>query len=229
MFGSFSRIFVAEPVLFAMPVNSPHHAMLLQDCHRVLNWVSGYTRSIYMIYHVQVTLYRHSVWTILQSWHAIPIWFKYTQIHLIEKFFATWKIKVISDKSTAVFTAGNVTPHPLFLLNLNCSLVHCGREVKYLVVYLDSTLTWCGHIEYTVCNFYKDKNNLAHLTYSYDINMTNKLLVYKMVLKDILVYCAPICDSEENSNNQQRCISVAFRFYLNNVLMYHHFSDTLDI
>lgn len=53
-----------------------------------------------------------------------------------------------------------------FPLNLYGSLVHFGWKVKYVCVYLGSTLYWRKHIEYSVYKFYKAKNDLSELMYT---------------------------------------------------------------
>lgn len=95
----------------------------------------------------------------------------------------------LNKYSIAFFSSKLIPPFPL---NLNDSLVYFGRWVKNMGVYLDSIFTLRMHVEYNVCKFSKNKNNLADLLYSDAMNMANKLMLYKTVLSPSLLYCAHI-------------------------------------
>lgn len=114
-------------------------------------------------------------------------------------------------------------------LNFYDEQVHFQREVKYLGVILDSTLTWKKHIDNTIHKFFKARNDIAHLLYSNNMNLGNKILLYKTVLRPILLYCSQIWGAAANTNIQKvqtaqnktlRMITHAPWYKRNNVI--HH-------
>ena len=90
----------------------------------------------------------------------------------------------------------NDPPPPLFFDN---EPINFEKNVKYLRVYLDSTLTGKPHIDYIIKKFYTLKNDLAHLLYSNEMSINNKVLLYKTVLRPIFLYAAPIWVSAANT------------------------------
>lgn len=113
-------------------------------------------------------------------------------IRKLESFFTKRPIKINSTKSLAfIFTHNSSTPKPL---SLDGSFISFGREVKNIGVFLDSTLIWRKHNDYTVKKFYKAENDLAHILYSNEMSVSNKIqdcaLLNKTELCPILLYCA---------------------------------------
>lgn len=103
-------------------------------------------------------------------------------------------MKINSTKSLAfIFTRNCSIPK---FLSLDGSFISFGREVKNIGVFLDSTLTWRKHNDYTVQKFYKAENELAHILYSNEMSISNKIqdraLLYKTELRPIPLYCAEI-------------------------------------
>lgn len=114
-------------------------------------------------------------------------------VNLIEDWFDKWRIKINPAKSVLVlFSNRRSLPPPI---TLNGQFVHFQREVKYLGIHLDSHLTWQKHISYAISKFNKAKKDLAHLLYARNLSISNKILLFKTVLRPILLYAAPVWGS----------------------------------
>ena len=87
------------------------------------------------------------------------------------------------------FLAKRAPSPPLYFDN---EPINFEKEVKYLGVYLDSTLTWKTHINYIIKKFYTVKNDLAHLLYSNEMSINNKVLLYETILRPKFLYAAPV-------------------------------------
>lgn len=124
---------------------------------------------------------------------------------MLENFFTKWCIKINPTKHQAVIFSRNcyTSTLPLPPLHLDGSFVDFAREVKYLVVFLDSPFTWRKHIEFCIQKFYKAKRDLAHLFYSNDMDVGNKILLCKTVLRPILLYCGQMWGSVAKTNLQK--------------------------
>ena len=84
--------------------------------------------------------------------------------------------KLIPDNYKRSFFAGKESPPPLYF---NGEPIDFEKELKYLGIYLDSTLTWKRLIDYIIKKIYTAKNDLAYLLYSNEMSINNKILLYK--------------------------------------------------
>jgi hypothetical protein len=106
-------------------------------------------------------------------------------LNMIHQWTKRWKIKINESKSSFItFTLKRETC-PQVTMN-NISIPVCS-EVKYLGLILDSKLTWNSHIK----NKRKALNARLHLLRSLlrsKMNINNKLLIYKSLLKPLWTY-----------------------------------------
>lgn len=137
-------------------------------------------------------------------------------LDLISNWLKDWRIKANETKSAQVtFTLRHGTC-PAVKLN-GVQIPQCD-EVRYLGIYLDRRLTWKKHI------FTKRKAlgiQLRKLHWLMDrkskLSMTNKLLLYKCLLKPMWSYGAELWGTAANSNLEiiQRFQSKTLRMIVN--------------
>ncbi|CAH2100509.1 unnamed protein product [Euphydryas editha] len=114
-------------------------------------------------------------------------------------WLATWRIKANESKSVQVtFTTRGDTCPPV---KLNGVQIPQANEARYLGLYLDRRLTWKKHI------FTKRKALGIQLRKMYwmlgkksQLSMSNKLLLYKCILKPIWTYGIQLWGTAANSN-----------------------------
>ncbi|KAJ4438282.1 hypothetical protein ANN_14221 [Periplaneta americana] len=73
-------------------------------------------------------------------------------------------------------------------LYLNCSPVPQHEEVRYLVLILDNRLTWNKHLTYTLQRLRYRLHRLKTILSSSCLSLSNKRLIYVMLLKPIWLY-----------------------------------------
>lgn len=111
--------------------------------------------------------------------------------HEIYKFFTKWKIKINVDKTEfIVFTHKRKKIEKLTIQN---NEMEPKRSVKYLGVHLDSKLLFTEHID-SIC---KKANTALSLLQNLinrksALSEKNQLLLYKVVIRPILLYACPI-------------------------------------
>jgi hypothetical protein len=137
-----------------------------------------------------------------------------------------WRLKANGSKSTHVtFTTCRVTCPPVHICN---EQLPQAEEVKYLGLHLDRRLTWHKHI------FAKRKNLRIPLTKLYwllgrksRLSMSNKLLLYKVILKPIWTYGIQLWRSDSTSNieilerfqSKALCMIADAPWYVPNVIL----------
>lgn len=113
-------------------------------------------------------------------------------INKISKYFNNWKIKLNTDKTEfIIFTKRR--PKQIDDIVINGANVSCKKVVKYLGVQLDRTLNFNTHTN-NRCN--KTIGIMCKLfpllSRNSKINLQNKLLIYKLILRPVLTYACPI-------------------------------------
>jgi hypothetical protein len=122
-----------------------------------------------------------------------------TNLLAIRTWLKTWRLKVNEIKSTHVtFTTRRTSCPPVFI---NSVQLPQADDVKYLGLYLDRKLTWNKHI------LTKRKQLGRTLTKMHwllgrqsQLFTTNKLLLYKTILKPIWTYGIQLWDTASTSN-----------------------------
>ena len=121
------------------------------------------------------------------------------------RYFTKWKIKANSSKFNAIFMTRRrrkQLPHrPLVVEGNN---VEWSTTVKYLGVIIDQRLTLKSHHEYSL----KKAQKALRMFYSFlsrrsDLSLTNKLLFYKIAIRPIFSYGAPVTCMAAVSNLKQ--------------------------
>lgn len=134
------------------------------------------------------------------------------------KFFNKWKIRANEGKTEAIIFTKR---RPVVNKNItvNNKTIEWSQSVKYLGVILDSRLTFTKHID-TQCN--KAIGILVKLfpllNRKSNLNIKNKLLLYKTIIRPVLTYAAPVWSNTSGSNYkklqivQNKCLRVIGNF-----------------
>lgn len=122
-----------------------------------------------------------------------------TNLNVVNKWLNTWRFKTNESKSTQTTFTLRHGECPPVMLN-NCLLSH-SDHTKYLGIHFDRRLTWQHHI------FTKRKQLGLKLRSLYwmicpksKLSLTNKVLLYKAVIKPIWTYGIPIWGTASKSN-----------------------------
>jgi len=111
------------------------------------------------------------------------------QAHLrkIEQWTRKWRLKINETKSAHItFTLRKGTCPPLYI---NQSTIPQTDTVKYLGLHFDKRLTWREHVTKTRKHLDLKTRELIWLIGKHSpLSLTNKLLIYKKVLKPIWTY-----------------------------------------
>lgn len=115
-------------------------------------------------------------------------------INQIEEWLDRWKVDINVSKSCAVyFSRKKKKPH---LLHMYGTPIPWSNEAKYLGVILDKRLTWRPHLDMIKTKFRKARFSLISLLGRRSpIEVKIKLLMYKVLLRPIITYAAPIWGS----------------------------------
>jgi len=132
--------------------------------------------------------------TIRQYWHHTdPITTaRHLQLDLdkLEYWLKRWRIGQINQNQHITFTPRRGDCAAVYL---NRTVIPQGTTVEYLGINLDRRLTWKPHIH----NKRKQLGLLLQRMYwiigrKSKLSLTNKLLIYKIILKPILTYGIPL-------------------------------------
>ena len=112
----------------------------------------------------------------------------------MKKFFSKWKISINDGKTQCIFFTRRRTKQiPQDTIRLGDADVEWQNEVKYLGVKFDKRLTFKSHIQYASM-----KAQIAvRILYSMlcrgsKMDARNKTLIYKLCIRPIMLYAAPI-------------------------------------
>jgi hypothetical protein len=148
-----------------------------------------------------------------------------TDLIAIQDWLKTWRMKANETKSTHVtFTTRRVTCPPVHIHDVQVP----QSDVKYLGLHLDRRLTWHKHI------FTKRKQLGLTLTKMHwllgrqsQLSTSNKLLLYKTILKPIWTYGIQLWGTASTSNieilerfqSKALCMIVDATWYVPNTLI----------
>lgn len=138
------------------------------------------------------------------------------QLDLTEKWLDMWNIKVNTEKSTHVtFTLRKEDcPSP----KLKGDTIPSSNYVKYLGLHIDRRLNWKKHIQSKRQHLnIKTKKMYWLLGSNSQLSLTNKLILYKTILKPVWTYGIELWGTASNSNVEilQRYQSKTLRLITN--------------
>lgn len=139
-------------------------------------------------------------------------------LKIIVEWYEKWKIKINCKKTQAIlFTRKRIIPDtgPIFINN---TAIEWSEVVKYLGVFLDRKLLFKTHIERTLVKANTAKSQVFCLICKNSkMNIKNKLLIYKLYIRPILLYASPTwcIASKTNLNKLQTFQNKILRLILN--------------
>ena len=115
-------------------------------------------------------------------------------IHLLEEFYDKWKIKVNKTKTEVIVFARKKNDIKIFQnIKVYGHPITPSHTVKYLGVYLDSKLTYYRHTTHIIQKAHAVIKKLYPLLLSNSaLSITNKKLIYKMLIRPIMTYATPV-------------------------------------
>lgn len=122
------------------------------------------------------------------------------------KWTTRWRITLNPSKTQAkIFTLKHIPSLPtLFLGNSQITWLSTSQHVKYLGVYLDTRLTWTPHIKYKIQAANQRLAQLYPLINRSSAMRTNcTLLIYKAILRPLILYACPVWGGTATSNLQK--------------------------
>lgn len=134
------------------------------------------------------------------------------QLDKVDAWLQRWRLKPSVTKSTQVtFTLRKGICGPVYMEG---KALPNADSVKYLGLHLDRRLTWANHIKAK-----KREANLQFLSLNWllgrrsPLSLSNKLLVYKAIIKPVWTYGIELWGSASNSNIEilQRFQNIALR------------------
>lgn len=134
----------------------------------------------------------------------------------VNEWTKTWRLALNEMKSVHVdFTYKKINRLPLFINNTR---VPFANEAKYLGMTLDAKLKWKPHVK-KKCDELNNKLREMYwlLGRNSTLNIENKLLVYRQVLKPVWTYGIQLwgCTSDTNLNNLQTFENKLLRSFVN--------------
>ena len=178
-----------------------------------LNDIPLFSKTHTAIYADDTAVYAHSFSAIVAA--------KQIQIHvsMLDAFYKKWKISLNTDKTEVIVFSrkqtGNKIIQPIRIYNNN---IKVKQTVKYLGVVLDPKLTYRQHIKGIQMKGYAANKNLYSLMVrGSKLSKRNKLLIYKMIIRPIILYASPVwrCTAKTNTILLQRFQNKCLRLVLN--------------
>jgi hypothetical protein len=123
----------------------------------------------------------------------------------LHQYFVKWKININAEKTKAIyFTKRRTKEIPTTPLILHHQSIPWANKIKYLGVVLDKRLTLNEHLKEMALK----TNKIVRILYSLlnkksELNETNKLLIYKQIIRPAMCYASPIINTAAKTNITQ--------------------------
>jgi hypothetical protein len=165
--------------------------------------------------HTHLALYADDTALFAQSWRTDTIVRRLTSaLSVLHRYFIKWKLQVNTAKTAAVFFTKRRPPPPP-ALRFHLTDVPWSPHIKYLGLQLDSKLLYTKHLT--------DVTHRAMgvllaifplLARDSTLSLHNKLILYKLLIRPILTYAAPVWSNTSTTNYrrlqilQSKCLRV---------------------
>lgn len=121
--------------------------------------------------------------------------------NLIKHYFDQWKIKINENKTEVIIFSKKYKKEIIEKVVINDLELDIKKSVKYLGVHLDSKLSFSEHIKQTRSKSYAAISALHNLMNKKSaLSTKNKIILYKVVFRPIMLYACPIWSSTFKSN-----------------------------
>jgi hypothetical protein len=152
-----------------------------------------------------------------------------TYSEILEKYFKKWKINLNHDKTEAIFFTKRLKKElPGPTINIFGKIISWTDNIRYLGINLDKRLTLGKHIEKVLLK----ANNCIKVLYPLvsrksKMNVGNKLLLYKVVIRPVITYGCPVFYNIAKSHLKK--LQVFQNKFLKSVLKFPPLSRTREI
>lgn len=125
-----------------------------------------------------------------------------TTVNRFKKYLRTWKVLTNDDKTQAIFiTRRRSRQLPTGPITIGTSNIIWSNNVKYLGVVFDKKITFKDHIKYANVK----TERCVRILYSLlnrrsDLAQNNKKILYKVGIRPIMTYAAPVIIGAAKSN-----------------------------
>lgn len=161
-----------------------------------INDIPKYPKTNTALFADDLAIYAHSFSAIVAAKQL------QTHIYILERYYRDWKIIVNKAKTEVIVLTRRKTGikifQPITVYGHPTTPVH---TVKYLGVHLDSKLTYHMHIKHIIRKTYSVIKKIYPLMVNNStLSANNKKLIYKMLLRPIITYAAPVWCSVAKSH-----------------------------
>ena len=123
-----------------------------------------------------------------------------SHLDIIQKYFNIWKIKTNATKTELVVFSRKIK-EKVEPIKIDGVKIEAADSAKYLGVLLDKKLSFTEHINKAVRKAYMPLSCLYNLlSRKSTLSTKNKLTLYKMVIKPVMLYAAPIWSNTTVTN-----------------------------
>jgi len=152
----------------------------------------------------QITLYADDIAILSQSWRPETITHRLNStISQLLRYFNKWKLRVNISKTELILFAKRRPPNPQPLQFHNVTILW-SNTVKYLSLLLDSKLLFAKHL---LTILHKAMGTFLKifplLSRDSPLTIPNKILLYKLLLRSMIKYAAPVWSSTSLTNYRQ--------------------------
>jgi len=177
-----------------------------------LNDMPRFARTTTALFADDTAIYKESFTAIVAA--------KQIQIHMnqLQSFYEKWKIKLNETKTEVITFSKKFKDMKIFQpITVNKFKTIPTTNVKYLGVVLDTKLTYQMHIKQILKKAYAVQKKIYPLMTKNSLSTSNKILIYKMLLRPIITYAAPVwCNiAKTNLMHLQRFQNKQLRLILN--------------
>lgn len=135
---------------------------------------------------------------------------------VLEKYFFKWKLMIDIEKTELIIFSHKERDKVVPKLHMYNEEVEHKRQAKYLGVILDPTLTFTKHfVEARKKTFKAIGSMYSLICRKSKMSLSNKLIIYKMIIRPTMLYAAPMWGSTYKTNinklqiAQNKCLRMA--------------------
>lgn len=129
-----------------------------------------------------------------------------TIIRTLSQHFTKWRIKINCDKTQAILFKFNqgFKRNPTVPLTFNGSTIALEKKVRYLGIQIDKKVNFNSHLDASrvkALNNFKASYPLLH--WRSKLSTSNKLTLYKTVIRPKITYASPVrADTNQTNMNK---------------------------
>jgi len=163
----------------------------------------------------QLALYADDTAILTQSWRTDTIARRLTHaMTMLHRYFTKWKLRVNINKTEAILFTKRRPAFPC-PLQFQHTAIPCNPHIRYLGLVLDSKLLFTKHLHSVI---HKATGTFLKLFPLLARNSTlsphNKLTLYKLPIRPVFTFVAPVWSNTSSTNHRQlqilqsKCLTV---------------------